>query len=234
MITTFPDTDLAHATGQDGGVQHASWLALEAVPFVPEVLLHQADDMHALWESLGTSAPPYWAFPWLGGQALARYVLDEADLTGKRVLDLATGSGLVAIAAMRAGARSVLACDIDPLSAEAVAANAAANDVEVMWTGLDLLDSRSRQDLQRLVGFLQRPENRARRVLLMGFANPDPRSPYAALSLSQERADYVSSELLAANLKVVTVRGFGGKRPLADARQPLARWRNERVEVWLR
>ena len=100
--------------------------------------------------------------------------------------------------------------------------------------GLDLLDSRSRQDLQRLVGLLQRPENRARRVLLMGFANPDPRSPYAALSLSQERADYVSSELLAANLKVVTVRGFGGKRPLADARQPLARWRNERVEVWLR
>lgn len=100
--------------------------------------------------------------------------------------------------------------------------------------GLDLLDSRSRQDLQRLVGFLQRPENRGRRVLLMGFANPDPGSPYAALSLSQERADYVSSELLAANLKVVTVRGFGGKRPLADARQPLARWRNERVEVWLR
>jgi predicted nicotinamide N-methyase len=140
MITTFPDTDPAHATGQDGGVQHASWLALEGVPFVPEVLLHQADDMHALWESLGTPAPPYWAFPWLGGQALARYLLDAADLKGKRVLDLATGSGLVAIAAMKAGARSVLACDIDPLSAEAVAANAAANDVEVMWTGLDLLD----------------------------------------------------------------------------------------------
>jgi predicted nicotinamide N-methyase len=140
MNTTFPDTDPAHATGQDGGVQHASWLALEGVPFVPEVLLHQADDMHALWESLGTPAPPYWAFPWLGGQALARYVLDDADLTGQRVLDLATGSGLVAIAAMKAGARSVLASDIDPLSAEAVAANAAANDVEVMWTGLDLLD----------------------------------------------------------------------------------------------
>ena len=121
-------------------MQHASWLALEGVPFVPEVLLHQADDMHALWESLGTPAPPYWAFPWLGGQALARYLLDAADLKGKRVLDLATGSGLVAIAAMKAGARSVLACDIDPLSAEAVAANAAANDVEVMWTGLDLLD----------------------------------------------------------------------------------------------
>ena len=86
-------------------MQHASWLALEGVPFVPEVLLHQADDMHALWESLGTPAPPYWAFPWLGGQALARYLLDAADLKGKRVLDLATGSGLVAIAAMKAGAR---------------------------------------------------------------------------------------------------------------------------------
>jgi phosphate transport system substrate-binding protein len=100
--------------------------------------------------------------------------------------------------------------------------------------GLDLLDSRSRQDVQRLVTFLQRPENRARRILLMGFASPDPRQPYAALSLSQERADFVSSELLAANLKVVTVRGFGGQLPLAEGRMRGSRWRNERVEVWLR
>lgn len=122
-------------------VMYASWLALEPVPFVPEVLLHQADDMHALWEAVGTTAPPYWAFPWLGGQALARYVLDNASqVLGKRVLDLATGSGLVAIAALKAGARSVLAADIDPLTEQAVAANAAANKVAVMWTGLDLLE----------------------------------------------------------------------------------------------
>ncbi|MCW2587421.1 MAG: nicotinamide N-methylase [Frankiales bacterium] len=120
-------------------MRFASWLAVEPVPFVPEVLLHQADDMHALWEAVGTPAPPYWAFPWLGGQALARYVLDRDVVRGKRVLDLATGSGLVAVAAMRAGARSVLAADIDPLSEAAVAANAAANGVAVRWTGLDLL-----------------------------------------------------------------------------------------------
>jgi predicted nicotinamide N-methyase len=122
-------------------VQFASWLALEPVPFVPEVLLHQADDMHALWEAVGTTAPPYWAFPWVGGQALARHVLDHPDVVrGLRVLDLATGSGLVAIAALHAGAGQVLAADTDPLSGEAVRANAAANGVSVTWTGLDLLD----------------------------------------------------------------------------------------------
>ena len=121
-------------------MQFASWLALEPVPFVPEVLLHQAQDMHGLWEAVGGEAPPYWAFAWPGGQALARYVLDADVLRGKRVLDLAAGSGLVALAAVQAGAASVLAADIDPLSGEAVAANAAANRVELGWTGLDLLD----------------------------------------------------------------------------------------------
>jgi predicted nicotinamide N-methyase len=121
-------------------MQFASWMALEPVPFVPEVLLHQADDMHGLWEAVGGASPPYWAFPWLGGQALSRYVLDSEHVRGKRVLDLATGSGLVALAALRAGARSVLAADVDPLSEQAVAANAAANGLDVMWTGLDLLD----------------------------------------------------------------------------------------------
>ena len=98
-------------------MQFASWLALEPVPLVPELLLHQAVDMHGLWEAVGGAAPPYWAFPWLGGQAVARYVLDHAEVVrGRTVLDLATGSGLVALAARRAGARSVLACDIDPLA----------------------------------------------------------------------------------------------------------------------
>jgi predicted nicotinamide N-methyase len=122
-------------------VKFGSWLAVAPVPFVPEVLLHQADDMQALWEAVGTEAPPYWAFPWLGGQALARHVLDVPSLvSGKRVLDLATGSGLVAIAAALAGAADVLAADIDPLSQEAVAANCSLNEVSVRWTGADLLD----------------------------------------------------------------------------------------------
>ena len=121
-------------------MQFASWMAVEPVPLVPEIRLHQADDMHGLWEAVGGEAPPYWAFAWLGGQALARYVLDHDTVRGKRVLDLATGSGLVAIAAVLAGAASVLAVDIDPLSGEAVAANAAANGVEVPFLLADLLD----------------------------------------------------------------------------------------------
>ena len=122
-------------------MQHASWLAVLPVPAVPELLLHQADDLQGLWEATSAASPPYWAFPWLGGQALARHVLDTpACVRGRRVLDLATGSGLVALAALRAGAASVLACDIDPLAAEAVAANAAANGLVVPFTGQDLLD----------------------------------------------------------------------------------------------
>lgn len=100
--------------------------------------------------------------------------------------------------------------------------------------GLDLFDSRGRQDLERLAAYLQRPENSRRRVVLMGFANPQPAAPMQSLFLSQERADYVSSELLALNMKVVTVRGFGGRLNLVEASQPAARYRNDRVEVWLR
>jgi phosphate transport system substrate-binding protein len=101
-------------------------------------------------------------------------------------------------------------------------------------TGLDLFDSRGRQDIDRLAAYLQRPENAKRRVVLMGFANPQPGAPMQSLFMSQERADYVSSELLALNMKVVTVRGFGGRMNLLDASQPAARYRNDRVEVWLR
>jgi predicted nicotinamide N-methyase len=122
-------------------MQFASWLALEPVPFVPEVLLHQADDMHGLWQAVGGDSPPYWAFPWLGGQAVARLVLDRPEVVrGRRVLDLATGSGLVAIAALVAGAETVLAADIDPLAGEAIQANAAANGVSVPFLGEDMLD----------------------------------------------------------------------------------------------
>lgn len=101
-------------------------------------------------------------------------------------------------------------------------------------TGLDLFDSRSRQDIERLAAYMQRPENAKRRVVLMGFANPQPRSPMQSLFMSQERADFVSSELLALNMKVVTVRGFGGRMNLLDASQPASRYWNDRVEVWLR
>jgi predicted nicotinamide N-methyase len=112
-------------------------------PLVPEVALHLADDIEALWRVVGEDGPPpYWAFGWLGGQALARYVLDHPDdVRGRRVLDLGSGSGLVAIAAALAGASSVLAADIDPLSAAAVRLNADLNDVTVDVMLADLLDA---------------------------------------------------------------------------------------------
>jgi predicted nicotinamide N-methyase len=106
------------------------------VPHAPEIVLHVADEATALWEKteeeLGAMGlpPPFWAFAWAGGQALARYVLDHpAVVTGQRVLDFASGSGLVAVAAARAGAARVEACDIDAFAAAAIAVNAEANGV---------------------------------------------------------------------------------------------------------
>ncbi|SDQ04016.1 Predicted nicotinamide N-methyase [Quadrisphaera sp. DSM 44207] len=120
---------------------------LVPAPFVPEVLLHVGSGVVELWEGVeahvGRSGlePPFWAFPWAGGQALARYVLDHPHVVaGRRVLDVASGSGLVALAAARAGAASVLADDVDPLALQAVRANAAANGLAVAVTGEDLLD----------------------------------------------------------------------------------------------
>jgi predicted nicotinamide N-methyase len=98
------------------------------VPFVPEVTLRTAAEPFGLWDRTARDAPPFWAFPWAGGQGLARYVLDHPDtVAGRRVLDVASGSGLVAIAAAKAGARSVLAGDIDENALAAIALNAAAN-----------------------------------------------------------------------------------------------------------
>src|SRR5574341_911854 len=107
------------------------------VPLVPELRLWQAADAAALWEaSIKDPAAwpdlPYWAIPWAGGQALACHLLDHPQLVaGRAVADFATGSGLVAIAAARAGARRVLALDLDPLAEAAVRLNAAENGVAV-------------------------------------------------------------------------------------------------------
>jgi predicted nicotinamide N-methyase len=121
---------------------------LQAVPHAPEISLWLADEITPLWrlteEELGAMGlpPPFWAFAWAGGQALARWLLDNpGQIAGKRVIDLATGSGLVAVAAMKAGAASVLAADIDPFCAAAVAANARSNGVEIAFTDANLLDA---------------------------------------------------------------------------------------------
>lgn len=115
-------------------------------PLVPEVTLQLAHEAVPLWqkteEELGEMGlpPPFWAFAWAGGQALARHVLDHPEIVaGKRVIDLASGSGLVGIAAMKAGAASVLAADIDLFSVEAIRMNAVANDVVLVATEDDLL-----------------------------------------------------------------------------------------------
>jgi predicted nicotinamide N-methyase len=121
---------------------------LAPVPHVPEISLYVADESVPMWEKteeeLGAIGlpPPYWAFAWAGGQALARHVLDHSGIVaGRRVLDLAAGSGLVAIAAAKAGAAPVIAVDIDAFTEAAIALNAEANDVYVEILMQDLLDS---------------------------------------------------------------------------------------------
>jgi predicted nicotinamide N-methyase len=119
------------------------------VPHAPEISLWLADEVTPIWrlteEELGEMGlpPPFWAFAWAGGQGLARWLLDNpAEVAGKRVLDLAAGSGLVGVAAMQAGATSVLCADIDPFCAAAVALNAGANGVVLDFTDADLLAGR--------------------------------------------------------------------------------------------
>jgi predicted nicotinamide N-methyase len=123
---------------------------LRPVPLVPEISIHVADEAVPLWqkteEELNADGlpPPFWAFAWAGGQALARYVLDHADLVAQRhVLDLASGSGLVAIAAMKAGAREVTAADIDHFAGAAARINAEVNAVTLTISTDDLLRNSS-------------------------------------------------------------------------------------------
>jgi len=120
---------------------------LVPVPLVPEIRLHQAGDPIGLWQRTEDAAgqaglnPPFWAFAWAGGQALARYLLDHPETArGRHVIDMASGSGLVAIAAAMAGAAAVTAYDIDPLAADAIRVNSAANGVTVLAVCADVLD----------------------------------------------------------------------------------------------
>jgi predicted nicotinamide N-methyase len=177
---------------------------LTAVPFVPELVLHQADEPIALWEQTEAAGveqpPPFWAFAWAGGQALARHLLDSPDLvSGRSVLDLATGSGLVAIAAARAGAHPVTANDIDPLSLVATAANASANAVDVRIVEGDLLDTQaqeyavvlagdvfySREMAVRVLPFLRRAASRGALVLV-----GDPGRAYLPTDAMIKRISY--------------------------------------------
>ena len=128
----------------------ARFTRLREVPGIPELRLRLADEAEPVWEAVAAATAgerradavpiPFWAFAWSGGLALGRYVLDhESEVRGRHVLDLGTGSGLVAIAAARVGAASVIAADIDPFAETAVEANAKANDVSVEFVRRNLL-----------------------------------------------------------------------------------------------
>lgn len=116
-------------------------------PHVPEIKLHLADEAHDLWHKTEQELseiglpPPYWAFAWAGGQGVARYILDTAEIVkNKRVLDFASGSGMVAIAAAMRGAVIVTANDIDAFARHAISLNAEINNVDISFTDNDLID----------------------------------------------------------------------------------------------
>lgn len=133
-------------------VEHTNTLE---VPIAPQIRLYLADDETPLWrmgeeelEDLGLPSP-FWAFAWAGGQALARYCLDHPDLVeNKQILDFASGSGLVAIAAMQAGAAAAITTEIDPFAIEAIKLNADLNKVEL---DIKLDDLLARNPMARLL-----------------------------------------------------------------------------------
>jgi predicted nicotinamide N-methyase len=179
---------------------------LLAVPLVPEIRLHLAEESLAIWrqteEELGRMnvPPPWWAFAWAGGQAVARYVLDHPSLAaGRNVLDLGAGSGLAGIAAMKAGATRGLAADTDPFALAAIALNAAVNAVAIEATGTDLLAAPpSAYDLI-LVGDLFYERALAERVLTFldtaraqgaAVLVGDPRRSYFPMARFEPVAEY--------------------------------------------
>jgi predicted nicotinamide N-methyase len=176
------------------------------VPLVPEVRLHLAEESLAIWrqteEELGRMnvPPPWWAFAWAGGQALARYVLDNPALAaGRIVLDLGAGSGLAGIAARKAGAARVVAADTDAFAVAAVALNAAANAVALDATGDDLLAAEppacdlivvgdlfyERPLAQRVLAFLEAAHAQGAAVLV-----GDPRRSYFPRERFSRVAEY--------------------------------------------
>ncbi len=183
---------------------------LRPVRLVPEIRLHQASDPIGMWQrtelASGRSGldPPFWAFAWAGGQALARYLLDHPEaVRGRRVIDIASGSGLVAIAAARAGAAAVTGYDIDPLAAAAIGLNAEANGVTVPAVCADVLagdappgtdlvlvaDAFYQRDLaDRVMRFLERARAGDIAVLVSDFGRAylprDRLSPLASYDVS--------------------------------------------------
>ena len=203
--------------------QHTSLLP---VPHAPEISLYLADEATALWQKtedeLGAIGlpPPFWAFAWAGGQALARYVLDNPALVkGKRVLDFASGSGLVAIAAAKAGAARVEACEIDDFALAAIALNASANGVQIEICSGDLVGedhgwdvvlagdvSYERDMAARVTGWMAQLHGRGALTLI-----GDPGRSYLARTQLKALATYevpVTRSLEDSDIKRTSVWGF--------------------------
>ncbi len=182
--------------------------AVARPPLVPEIALHLATEVTPLWQATETSLargavpPPFWAFAWAGGQALARYLLDHPELVaGREVLDIGSGSGIVAIAAALAGAAAVTAAEIDPFAAAAIALNAPLNGVALKIETRDLLDRTAAGwgvalagDIcyeepmsSRAVALLRRIAARTGRLALLG----DPGRAYLPREGLIERARYL-------------------------------------------
>lgn len=200
--------------------------ALMAPPHVPEIRLHLADEAHELWEKTEEELaeiglpPPFWAFAWAGGQGLARYILDNPEaVRGKRVLDFASGSGMVAIAAAMAGAGEVIAADIDPFCKAAVTLNGEANGVSPLFVGTDTIGTDDGWDIvlagdvfyqkdfaERLVGWFSALRRRGADILV-----GDPGRSYLPKDRLAELAVYqvpVTRALEDAEVKRTTVWRF--------------------------
>lgn len=194
-----------------------------APPLVPEITLHLAEESLPIWqrteEELGEIGlpPPFWAFAWAGGQALARYVLDHPEtVRGKRVLDFAAGSGLVGIAAVKAGAVHVACADIDRFAHAAIAANAALNGAAVDVLTSDVIGTEGGWDVV-LAGDIAYERDLATRVftwleaLAAGGVEVwigDPGRSYLPRERLEKMADYavpVSRELEDAEIKATSV-----------------------------
>ncbi|WP_051131319.1 class I SAM-dependent methyltransferase [Pseudaminobacter salicylatoxidans] len=198
-----------------------------APPHVPEIRLYLADEAHELWEKTEEELaeiglpPPFWAFAWAGGQGLARYIMDNPQtVRGKRVLDFASGSGMVAIAAAMAGAREVIAADIDPFCEAAVTLNGEANGVSPGFTGTDTIGTDDGWDIvlagdvfyqkdfaERLVGWFSNLRRRGTDILV-----GDPGRSYLPKERLAELAVYqvpVTRALEDAEVKRTTVWRFG-------------------------
>ena len=198
-------------------------------PHAPEISLHLADEATELWQKtedeLGEIGlpPPFWAFAWAGGQALARYILDHPQIVaGKRVLDFASGSGLVAIAAAKAGAARVEAADIDAFAIESMRINARANGVTIFprenlaigvdegWEVALAGDVSYEQDMARAVtNWFEALQSRGARVLI-----GDPGRTYLARDRLEKVAEYrvpVTRALEDAEIKLSCVWRFKGE-----------------------